>query len=1451
MALNHWQAFWKLRLFCLRLITLVGFKSLNSKAFPMQQTRKSQIHFKLLALLLISGVTTIKMKAAFAQIVPDNTLGAESSRVTPDANLRGLPTTLIQGGATRGANLFQSFSQFNVGNGQRVYFANPQGIENILSRVTGGDVSRIFGTLGVEGRANLFFLNPNGIIFGPNARLDIAGSFFASTANSFVFDNNLKFSATNPEAPPLLTVTFKPGLQFNTNQSASITSTGNLSVGQDLTLAGVNLDLEGKLQANNLTLQAVDTLKIRDSVANPFIANSGGKLVMIGDRAIDIFALNHPQSGFFSGGDMVLQSANTVAGDARYSAGGNFQIQQLDGKPGNFFSPNDPVVLANGNVTLGNYTGASLHVLAGGSVTLGDVTITGTDDQANTINSISTPNLATVTLWDGTSLTINGCCQPTLDVRAGIDWSRLPVDRNGIDYGYDYEINNQPVFDSAVTAANILVGNVSTSNLQDSLIFLTNRFNRNLALPNGVITAGNINGSVFNGNGGNVIIDALGDIKTANINTFVGVGGEGTAGNIRLLSEKGGINTTNGTLNASAGNGFGGFITLTSDRDISTAEIRTFSFGDPSTGVSRNINITSNNGFIDTTAGTLISSTDNGFAGNITLKAAGNVSIGDIDSFSNRNGKAGNVNITSGGQFSLVGGRISTRTSGSQQKGGDITIEAQRVNIQDSEIVSNSNNNNTSDFAVINILATQGSAVFNQSRLNTSNSGSGLAGDINISASDEVSIRNDSNNNSENRRNNGIFSNGDSGRIFIGASNFTPISPKKITIDNSVLSTTASVSSQQNQGSTISAGDINIRGGSLFLNNGSQINTFVDSSDTRSNPARVQAGNVNINVGNGDIAINAKPNDSGISGIFSTLGNGAETGRSDAIGAGGNIFIKSGSLSINGTPNSAGRANAGIAAKTFGFGDAGSITIETGSLSISNGGFLDNGTTRQGNAGPIKVTADQIKLENENINRRAIQSVVQLGSEKGNGGDITIDTRTLSLRNASITASTAGNGDGGNVSIKASDSVTLGGNPNGFSSGLLSLTTKEASGRAGNISVTTDKFQVADGAIVAAGTSNNGRGGDITIKANSFDASNGGQVLTNTRGSGDAGDITFILKDSLTLDGSDFRFGDRLNTAARQSSDQVSDRLINYSFDNSVSPSGVFANTESGSTGKGGRISIDPNQVTIQNGAKISANTSGSGDAGSIDLTANRLTLNNGEITAQTIATGKGGDITLNVRDFLELRRGSQISTTASVPGSVAGNITINSPNGFIFASPGENNDIITNALNGTAGKINITAKGIFGLQPLSEQQLRRQDPRQQNPRNLRSSDISPLSAADFPFNDVVDDNFDANPDANLVSLPTNPVDRSRVIAQGCGAFDSDRSSQFINTGRGGLPPTPEQILNGDVLWDDIRIRAIAPQQSPKNTSPPTSSKPNQTLVPPATNWVFNNHGEVTLVSSI
>lgn len=167
---------------------------------------------------LFSLVTTFWIGLSFnnlslAQIIPDQTLGSENSKINSIDELHNR----VEGGATRGSNLFHSFQEFSIGEGQKVYFANPEGIKNIFSRVTGDNVSEIFGTLGVEGAANLFFINPNGIIFGKNAAINVGGSFLATTAESVKFEDGNTLVIRDRSNEPVLTWAAPIGLNLGSS----------------------------------------------------------------------------------------------------------------------------------------------------------------------------------------------------------------------------------------------------------------------------------------------------------------------------------------------------------------------------------------------------------------------------------------------------------------------------------------------------------------------------------------------------------------------------------------------------------------------------------------------------------------------------------------------------------------------------------------------------------------------------------------------------------------------------------------------------------------------------------------------------------------------------------------------------------------------------------------------------------------------------------------------------------------------------------------------------------------------------------------------------------------------------------------------------------------------------------------------------------------------------------
>jgi filamentous hemagglutinin family protein len=189
---------------------------------------------------------------AFAQVVTDGSLGGPKGPVGP-GTIPGVGTTTYHItdslGKQAGQNLFHSFSSFNVWAGESATFTGSSGIQNIVSRVTGGNYSTIDGTLRstIQG-ANLYFLNPWGVVFGPNASLDVKGSFHVSTADYLRFEDGTRFYSTPNVPGEVLSAASPAAFGFLSPTPApvyAVNSFLNVPDGETLSIIGGDIGLYG------------------------------------------------------------------------------------------------------------------------------------------------------------------------------------------------------------------------------------------------------------------------------------------------------------------------------------------------------------------------------------------------------------------------------------------------------------------------------------------------------------------------------------------------------------------------------------------------------------------------------------------------------------------------------------------------------------------------------------------------------------------------------------------------------------------------------------------------------------------------------------------------------------------------------------------------------------------------------------------------------------------------------------------------------------------------------------------------------------------------------------------------------------------------------------------------------------------------------------------------------
>ncbi|BAZ71037.1 MAG: filamentous hemagglutinin N-terminal domain-containing protein [Pelatocladus maniniholoensis HA4357-MV3] len=279
---------------------------------------KSKTSLELLGFVIGSAIA-LGTNSSSAQIIPDSTLPSNSN-VQLDGN-----TFNITGGTQAGSNLFHSFQEFSVPTGREAFFNNAAGIQNIINRVTGASVSNIDGLIRANGTANLFLINPNGIIFGPNASLNIGGSFVGSTASSIKFADGISFDTQPSRTEPLLTVSVPVGLGFGTNPG-------------DIRIKG---DSQGIRKSSNLIdtssglrVQPNQTLGLVGgdiSLEGATIKTAGGRIELGSVGENSLVSINPINKGFSFGYESTsnyrdIQLSQQAAVDASGKGGGDIQV---------------------------------------------------------------------------------------------------------------------------------------------------------------------------------------------------------------------------------------------------------------------------------------------------------------------------------------------------------------------------------------------------------------------------------------------------------------------------------------------------------------------------------------------------------------------------------------------------------------------------------------------------------------------------------------------------------------------------------------------------------------------------------------------------------------------------------------------------------------------------------------------------------------------------------------------------------------------------------------------------------------------------------------------------------------------------------------------------------------------------------------------------------------------
>jgi filamentous hemagglutinin family protein len=1136
------------------------------------------------SLLLLSLLSRVP-----AEVITDGTVGPQSTLSGPDYEIGH------DLGTQSGTNLYHSFDKFNLNAEESATFTGPLDINNVFGRVTGGE-SLIDGQISSDmPNADIYLINPHGMIFGQNASLDVPGSFYASTADQIILKDGTTFSATNPQNdPPILSAEPFSAFGFLDDNTALISITGgqfqagktfalvggeitienaNISGGQGIeidsrnaapirvTKSTMKVEGEGRIffRGGKLVVTNNSTIQVDSNSANSRIevdatdmqltdsiirlkaigeSDAGSLVIDTGSLSLTNSFIGASTQGTGKAGDVKIKAANSITlgekSSLAVSTSGSGDAGKLDIETGSLSLTNSFI----GAATNGTGNAGDVQIKAANSITLSEGSVLGVETQTQSSGDAGSLDIET----DSLSLTKNSKIEATTD---------------GTGKGGDVQIKAA----NSITLSGESELRVETQSSGDagSLDIETG----SLSLTNSKIVAT----TKDTGKGGDVQIKAANNIIADNSVLTVSTLGSGDAGKLDI--ETGSLSLTNSSLigATTSGTGNGGDVQIKAANSITLSDNSVLGVETQSSGDAGSLDI--DTGSLSLTKSEIVAITyRTGKGGDVQIKAANNIiadnSVLIVGTFGEEigSGDAGSLDIETG-SLSLTNSDIEASTSGTG-KGGDVHIET-------------------------------GSLSLTNSLVGAVTSGAGNAGEVQIKAANSITLENAS------VLGVGTLGSGDAGSLDIETGN--------LSLTNSLIGA--------NPSGTGNAGDIQIKAANSIISEDSILNATTFGSG--------HAGSVDIETGS------------------LSLTNSHIVAGTEGTGNAGDVQIKA----ANSITLSEGSA---LSVGTVGSGDAGSVDIETSSLSLTNSKIRAS-TFGTGSAGKIAITASEyIEIFGENSgifsasgdenfpNATGNAGTIIIGKEPvgtltvteggqisttswgaGMSGEIDINLNNLEINQGGrIDSSSKGTGSAGKITITASEYIKIFGD-----SGIFSTT--DDIGNAGQINILAGGTP-EDGLEIIPGSLFSAEAKLIPHDQGGLVLENGGKISTSTTGQGDGGSIT-ITSSKLRLNQAEITADNNFAGSNKAGNIVIGAHRLDMSGNSTISTSSTNAD--------GGNILIGVRELNNKRitDSQIAATAGEKGTGGNLEIRGPKyLILDSTDLSADA---DKGGNLTVDADVFI------------------------------------------------------------------------------------------------------------------------------------------------------------------------------------------------------------------------